>query len=84
MVVFDGREDISRQFAAAQSCPRIDWAVEQTNGWRAIRAMNSVSQVQGLTWWGEFLMVRSFFEEHGLRVTSNTICTNGFMLWQMA
>ncbi|KPF91592.1 hypothetical protein IP81_10425 [Novosphingobium sp. AAP83] len=84
VVVFDGREDISRQFAAAQSCARIDLVVEQTNGWQAIRAMHSVAQVQGLTRWGEFLLARSFFEEHGLRVTSNTIRTNGFTLWHMA
>ena len=84
VVIFDGREDISRQFAAAQSCARIDLVAEQANGWKALRAMTSVRQVQGLTRWGEFLTARSFFEDHGLRVASWTMRANGFSLWHMA
>jgi hypothetical protein len=84
VVIFDGREDISCQFAKAQSCTRVDLVVEQTNDWKTIRAMHSVRQVQGLTRWGEFLMARSFFEERGLRVTSSVIHANGLTLWRMA
>ncbi|MGX7895990.1 hypothetical protein [Tsuneonella sp. HG222] len=84
LVVFDGRDHLSRQFARARLGPSIDIVADEASGWRAMRSLNGAGRIVGLTRWGEFLMARSFLEEGSLRVTASSVHSNGLVYWEMS
>jgi hypothetical protein len=81
LVVFDSRDEISRQFAERQSVGLIDVVGEEANAWRTLRTIDTIGNVRGVTRWSEFLMARSFLEERGLRVRSSAVVPGNLILW---
>jgi hypothetical protein len=83
LLLFDGRDSLSRNFARGRATLRIDVVTEEANAWRTVRSLESVDQVRGLTRWSEFLTARSFFEERLLRVWVAEMRLNELLYWEM-
>lgn len=83
LLLFDGRDSLSRHFARRRATLRIDVVAEEANAWRTVRSLESVDQVRGLTRWSEFLTARSFFEERLLRVWVAEMRLNELLYWEM-
>lgn len=68
LVVFDSRLPASLAFAGGEG---IDVAHEDASFWRGLREVQN-GPVAGLTRWSDFVTVRGFLEERGLRLKTQT------------
>ena len=70
LVVFDSRLPASVALART-SVASIDVAHEDARFWRGLRGLDR-GPVAGLTRWSDFVTVRGFLEERGLRLKAQT------------
>jgi TAT (twin-arginine translocation) pathway signal sequence len=74
VIVYDSRLPEARAFAAQRKGHQlIDIATAESEQWRALRMLpENVSRISGLTGWSDWVAVRGFLEERGLRLKAET------------
>ncbi|GEM_PF-1078574 len=84
--VFDSARPASRAFAQLSAASRrIDLASEAGTNWQALRTLGRGGAVAGYTPWSAYVAARSWLEDQGLRLVSETLDRrNGLVAWQMA
>lgn len=73
VVVYDSRSPASLAFAALHHGERIDIAEEDPKFWQSLRTMTKLGAVKGLTGWSDFVIVRGYLQERGLRITQQRL-----------
>lgn len=81
-VIFDSRLLASQAFAAHYHGRRIDIADEDPKFWQSVRTMAKQGHIVGMTGWADFVIVRGFLQDRGMRITHETF-ENGCCRWSM-
>ncbi|AMO71235.1 hypothetical protein [Sphingorhabdus sp. M41] len=82
LIIFDSRHPVSAGFANARFAHKIDIAHEDANFWRNLRSGTESRKIAGMTGWSDFVLARGFLEEHGKRLTVETL-QDGLFFWEM-
>jgi TAT (twin-arginine translocation) pathway signal sequence len=74
VIVYDSRLPEARAFAAQHKDQQlIDIAVAESEQWRSLRTLPAnAARISGLTGWSDWVAVRGFLEERGLRLKAET------------
>lgn len=73
VVVYDSRLPASLAFAALHLGERIDIAEEDPKFWQSLRTIAIGGAVKGMTGWSDFVIVRGYLQERGMRITQERL-----------
>ncbi len=83
LIVYDGRLPASVAFQSRQSGAALDVALEPARLWSGLRGALAPRRVLGATSWSDFVQVRGWLQESGLRVRSERR-SGSLFVWEMS